>query len=167
MRLGVVGVFLFCFLGLAGDARAADPLWPDAGDVYQYLRWEFSVPVKFKNMMNECKKAWIKVKVLDANGGVLAEAGDMIDLLGEASGPNFETVRVLTLNPAPGKDPFSAKRYTVDLTFDDQQTPGFNQQKIQYRAKDGTDLVYHIDEPMPEMPAADMGNAGAGANAIQ
>ncbi len=157
---------LVCSLLAPSRVHAADPLWPDAGDVNQHLEWEFTVPVKLKGMMNECKKAFIKVKVYDAAGAVLAERTDVVDLLGEAPGANFETTRVLKLNPDPGKNPFSAKKYTVDMTFDNGEIPSFNNPKIHYRAKDGTELVYHIEEEMPELAAADAGNLG-GANAVQ
>ena len=169
-RVWMTVLFLSCFLAMSTDAKAAaDPLWPDAGDVYQYLSWEFSVPVKLKGMMNECKKLFIKIKVYDAAGAIIGEAGDMIDLLGEpgASEPNFETVRVIGVNPAVGKNPFTAKRYTVDMTFDNGEIPSFNNPKIHYRAKDGSELVYHIEEDMPEMAAAGAENVGGGVGVLQ
>ena len=166
IRFWVVGLLLFCLMGTARNANAADPLWPDAGDIYQNLVWEFSVPVKFKGMMQECKRAFIIVKVYDAAGGLLGEGRNMIDLLGEAPEPDFADVRAVVVNPDVGKNPFMAKRYTVDMTFDNGEIPSFNNPKIHYRAKDGSELVYHIDEPMPEMDAANAGVVG-GANAIQ
>lgn len=160
MRLGVLGVFLFCSLGLARDARAADPLWPDAGDIYQYLKWEFSVPVKLNNMMDEVKKMFIEVKVYSADGDLLGMGRNMINLLPE--GPNIDTVVVVTVDPAVGKNPTLAKKYTVDMTFDNGEIPGFNNPKISYRTKEGTELVNHIEQPMPEMPSAGTGGVGTG-----
>ncbi len=164
-RFLAAGLFLFCFLGLSTDARpGADPLHPVAGNVYQFLQWEFSVPVKLKGMMNECHKAFIEVMVYDAQGGEIAEGREMIDVM--ANGPNIEKVLVMQVTPLPQKNPFLATRYTVNMMFDNQRTPSFDNNEIRYRAKEGSELVYHIDQPMPAMDAANEGMAG-GANALQ
>ncbi len=144
------GLLLLCFLGLPTDAAANE-------DIYYGLKWEFSIPIKLKNMLPSFRTAHITVKIYDAGGGVMVEKATRYDVQ-DMSG-NYDAVVVLEIDPPGGINPFLAKKYTVDMVFDNnRETPSFNHPKMLYRAKDGTELVYHIEEQMPALDAAGIGN---------
>lgn len=148
------GLFIFCLLGSAQDA-AAGP--------YDNLKWKFSVPVKLNNIMPFFKWYKLRVQVYSAEGAI----GEG-EVLNNPIGPDgsVDTVVGVTVKPYAGRNPFLATRYTVDFRLRQDGGPGLCDEpgfgdniQPECRALNGTELVYHIDEPMPS-PTAEVPGGG-------
>ena len=153
----VAGLFLFCFLVLPKSAGATDP--------YEGMKWKFSVPVKCYKLMRGAPTVVLNVKVLGPGGDVIAELPDPGHIIRVPADGKVDTVVVLELDPKFGKNPFLAEKYVVDMTLVSTK-PAFDHPSPYYRAKAGTELVHHIEEPMPEA-RLEVDGAGPGAGTGQ
>ena len=144
-RVWAAGLLVICLLGWTGETSAAGP--------YDNLKWRFSVPVKLKNIMTFFKKYDLRVKVFGPDGQIGEGESQGLPIGPEGS---VDSSTLVIVKVFPGKDPFKANRYTVDFQFSHTggpnlcNDPGFEQNiPAECRALPGSQLVSHIDQPMP------------------